>query len=197
MIHRMPARTPRRIAPPNSLNWTEDPAACRLIADDPVAFVIGFLLDQQVKVQLAFNGPLVLRQRLGHLDPSRIAKMPEEQLVEIARRKPPIHRYPASMAKRIRECMAFLVDRHDGDPTRVWSEATDLADLRSRIAELPGFGAMKAMAVAAVMARQFHMDFPGWDADLPPYGALAYCDSLDELLAYQARKREHKQRARR
>jgi uncharacterized HhH-GPD family protein len=188
----MATKTPRKWTPPKALNWTEDEAACKLVAHDPVAFIIGFLLDQQVKVQMAFRGPLLLKERLGHLDPERIANTDPELLEAAAREKPPIHRYPASMAKRIQQCMEFLVERYDGDAARIWTEATDLHDLRARICELPGFGKMKSITVSAVIARQFKMDFPGWDDGLPPYGSLSRCDSLADLEAYQAAKGAYK-----
>lgn len=182
----------RTMKRPERLAWTTDDEAQRLAAQDSIAFVIGFILDQQVRIQHAFHSPLELRRRIGHLDPHRVASMPTDDLVEAFSRKPPLHRYPRSMAVRVQECMRFIVEQYDGDVDRVWLEASDLADLRQRISQLPGFGKLKSLTVSAVLARQFGLDFPGWEEGLPPYGALAYCDSLDDLAEYQRRKGEYK-----
>lgn len=191
----MPPVTIRR---PERLCYTQDEEAQRLVAHDPVAFIIGFLLDQQVRVQVAFQAPLELQRRLGHLDPRRIAAMPVEQLVEAFTSPTPLHRYPKSMAERTHACMRMLVDRHGGDADRIWLEARGLGDLRARLEELPGFGRMKAATVSSVVARQFGLEqlFPGWDDDLPPYGSLAMCDTYADLEGYQQRKGEYKRAAR-
>jgi uncharacterized HhH-GPD family protein len=186
----------RTITRPSSLEYTESPEANALVASNPVALIIGFLLDQQIKIQLAFLGPLKLRERLGHLDPHRIAAMDEGDLLEIAAAKPPIHRYPNSMAQRIQQCMQFIVDEYDGDADRIWLEATSNADLKKRLQALPGFGKQKAWVVAAVLDRKFGLGLPGWENEIPPYGSLAQVDSLDDLAAYQARKGEFKKAAR-
>ncbi len=99
---------------PERLFFTGDEAADRLIADDPVALLIGFCLDQQVTVQKAFSGPLELTRRLGHLDPARIAAEDPERLVAIFRERPALHRYPGSMAARVQALCAFLDERYDG-----------------------------------------------------------------------------------
>lgn len=173
---------------PQQLAWTEDPDAQALIAGDPIAFVIGFILDQQVRVQLAFAAPLKLQQRLGHLELQRIAAMPLEELEHHFRTPSPLHRYPAAMASRVKMCMEWIQTECDGDIVSHWRQATDLADLRSRISSMPGFGKMKANTVSTVLAHQFGMGFTGWDEDLPPYGSLALVNSLDDLAGYQERK---------
>ncbi len=177
---------------PQRLAWTEDDGAQELIARDPIAFVIGFILDQQVRVQLAFAAPLKLQERLGHLNPERIAAMPIDELEHVFRSPSPLHRYPAAMAKRVQACMLWITQQCDGDIVSHWRHAADLDDLRTRIENMPGFGAMKAVTVSSVLAHQFGMDVEGWDAALPPYGSLALVDSLDDLADYQQRKGAYK-----
>jgi uncharacterized HhH-GPD family protein len=177
---------------PTKLAWTEHPEAQQLIAQNPVAFVIGFILDQQVRVQTAFAAPLHLLGRLGHLDPARIAAMPVEELEAAFHQPFPLHRYHRAMARRVHACMSWLVEAHGGEPELVWRDATDMTDLRSRIAALPGFGKLKAATVSMVLARKFGMNMPGWDDNMPPYGSLALVDSLDDLAMYQRRKSAYK-----
>lgn len=181
----MATRTMQR---PKALPFTPDEAAQQLVASNSVAFVIGFILDQQIRIQHAFHSPLELQRRLGHLDPVKIAGMDTDALVEVFAQPPSLHRFPRNMAVRVQDCMRFLVDTYDGDPDRVWLEAASTADLRKRIAELPGFGEFKSKTVTGVLSRHFGLNFEGWEEGLPPYGALAYIDSLDELKAYQQRK---------
>lgn len=181
---------------PERLAWTEDPRAQELIATNSVAFVIGFILDQQVRVQMAFAAPLALQERLGHLDAATIAAMPVIDLETAFSTPTPLHRYPKAMAQRVHACMTWLVDHHDGNPDNVWLAARDLADLKRRIQRMPGFGAMKAVTVSSVLAHQFQVDVDGWDTNLPPYGSLAYVDSLDDLTSYQQRKGAYKKAVR-
>lgn len=186
----------RTVTLPETLEYTDSPEANALVASNPVALIIGFLLDQQIKIQIAFLGPLKLLERLGHLDPHKIASMDEAELLEAAATKPPIHRYPNSMAQRIQQCMRFLVDEYDGDADRIWLDATSNADLKKRLQALPGFGKQKAWVVAAVLDRKFGLGLPGWENEIPSYGSLAQVDSLEDLAAYQDRKGEFKKAAR-
>src|SRR5476651_1852678 len=129
---------------PKALYFTDDPEACKLLAEDPFALLVGFAIDQQVTVPKAFAGPYVLRQRVGTLDPRKLAKL---DLQEAFRTPPAIHRSPGAMADRVRELAAVVVEDYDGDAARIWSEATDTADLKKRIGALPGFGKMKVTAL--------------------------------------------------
>src|SRR5215469_14018636 len=134
---------------PDALWFTEDEEACRLLADDPFALLVGFALDQQVTVQQAFLGPLRLKQRLGTLEPAAVAKADLEPLF---REKPAIHRFPGTMAERVRELAATVAEDYGGRAERVWTEAADPADLKQRIGALPGFGEMKVKSLGAVLA---------------------------------------------
>jgi uncharacterized HhH-GPD family protein len=177
---------------PERLFFTGDEAADRLIADDPVALLIGFCLDQQVTVQKAFSGPLELQRRLGHLDPARIAAEDPERLAELFRQRPALHRYPGSMATRVQSLCGFLVERYDGDAARVWEEAESGADLRARLDELPGIGELKVTSLLVLLSRQYAVELPGLSAELPAHPTLGAVTSAEELAAYQAGKRAHK-----
>jgi uncharacterized HhH-GPD family protein len=177
---------------PERLPFTGDDEADRLLAEDPNALLIGFCLDQQVTVQKAFAGPLELRRRLGHLDPRRIAAADPEQLTAVFRERPALHRFPGSMAARVRALCAFLDERYDGDGARVWEDAVSGADLRARLAELPGIGDLKVSSMLVLLARQYGVDLPGLEAELPTNPTLGAVTSAEELAAYQAQKRAHK-----
>jgi len=175
---------------PAALHFTGDPEADGLLAEDPLALLIGFALDQQVTVQTAFSGPLKLRQRLGTLDAGTIAATDPERLVECFRERPAIHRFPGSMARRVHDLCAFVVERYDGDASRLWTEAAGGADLRKRIGELPGFGAMKIVALGSVLAKRFGV--PAAQELVPSHPTLGDVDSAEALADYQAQKRAHK-----
>jgi uncharacterized HhH-GPD family protein len=177
---------------PERLPFTGDDEADRLLVDDPNALLIGFCLDQQVTVQKAFAGPLELRRRLGHLDPRRIAQEDPERLLAIFRERPALHRYPGSMAARVRALCAFIDERYDSDGSRVWEQAESGADLRARLAELPGIGDLKISSLLDLLARQYGVDLPGLAAELPSRPTLGAVTSVEELAAYQAGKRAHK-----
>jgi uncharacterized HhH-GPD family protein len=185
-----------RATAPRELPWTNDEQANRLLASDPNALLIGFVLDQQVPVQKAFEGPLVLSRRLGHLDPARIAKIDPETLAEVFREKPALHRYPATMADRVQAMCATLADEYGGDGSRVWREAASGADLAQRLGALPGIGDMKVRSLIATLVKQFGVKPDGWEQVLPGHPTLGDVDSAEALAEYQAHKRARKQQAR-
>jgi uncharacterized HhH-GPD family protein len=172
---------------PDCLYFTESDEANELIATDPMALLIGFALDQQVTVQKAFMGPLVLKQRLGSIDAQTLAAA---DLEPVFREKPALHRYPGNMAKRVHELAVFLRDEYDGDAARIWTDATDADDLRARVAALPGFGEMKVKALGAVLAKRFGV--AAAEGLVPPHPTLGDVDSRAALDDYKAAKREHK-----
>jgi len=180
------------IAAPERLYFTGDDEADALIAQDPLALLIGFALDQQVSVQKAFSSPLELKRRLGSLDAETIARTDPGQLEEIFRRKPALHRYPGSMAQRVQDLAGAIVEDYGGRAERVWTEAADGADLRNRIAALPGFGDMKVRSMLAVLAKRFGVRLQGLDDVVPKHPTLGDVDSPQALEDYQAKKRAHK-----
>ena len=173
------------------LHFTDSDAANELIARDPLALLIGFALDQQVTVQQAFLGPLRLKERLGTLEPSKVATADLEPLF---REKPAIHRFPGSMAGRVRELAATVTEEYGGDASRLWTEAADGADLRRRISALPGFGEMKIKSLGAVLAKRFGV--PVAQELVPGHPTLGDVDSPQALADYQAAKKAHKAAAR-
>src|SRR5438034_4859565 len=130
---------------PDRLYFTDSDEANALIASDPMALLVGFALDQQITVQQAFSGPLVLRKRLGAFDAATLASA---DLEPVFRTKPAIHRYPGSMARRVHDLAVHVLDRYDGDAARVWTDARDSDALRANLGALPGFGEMKIKALA-------------------------------------------------
>ena len=180
---------------PDALYFTGDPEADALLASDPLALTIGFVLDQQVAVQKAFSSPLELSRRLGGLDAGAIAAMDPAVLEEAFRRRPALHRFPGNMAKRVQEHCRVIAGEYGGDASRVWREARDSDDLRARLAALPGFGEMKIKSFAAVLSRRFGVQLA--DALAPAHATLGDVDSPEALAAYQAAKRARKAALRR
>src|SRR3954465_9201553 len=172
---------------PDRLHFTAPDEANALIAQDPMALLIGFALDQQVPVQKAFSGPLALRERLGTLDAAALA---DTDLEPVFRERPAIHRFPGAMAKRVQELAVHVRDRYDGDAARVWTDAEDSAALRANLAALPGFGEMKIKALGAVLAKR--LGVAAADDLVPWHPTLGDVDSAQALADYQAAKRIHK-----
>jgi uncharacterized HhH-GPD family protein len=172
---------------PEALWFTDDEDANRLLAEDPFALLVGFALDQQVTVQQAFLGPLRLKQRLGTLEPHAVAAA---DLEPFFRQKPAIHRFPGSMAERVRELAAAVEEDYEGDASHLWTEAADGADLRRRISALPGFGEMKIKALGSVLAKRF--DVAVAQELVPAHPTLGDVDSAQALSDYQAAKKAHK-----
>lgn len=175
---------------PAALYFTDSDAANELIARDPLALLIGFALDQQVTVPTAFAGPYKLKERIGKLDAQAIASMDPASLEAAFRERPAIHRFPGAMARRVQELCAVVADEYAGHAERVWTEAENAADLRSRIGSLPGFGAMKITGLGSVLALRFGVEAA--QELVPDHPCLGAIDSPGGLVEYQAAKRAHK-----
>jgi uncharacterized HhH-GPD family protein len=175
---------------PDALHFTGNDEADRLLAREPLALLIGFALDQQVPVQTAFTGPLKVKQRFGTLDARKLAAADPAELERAFREKPAVHRFPGSMARRVQELAAVVVDDYDGDAGRLWREAPDGAELRRRIEALPGFGRMKVTALGSVLAKRFGV--PAAQELVPNHPTLGDVDSAEALADYQAKKRAYK-----
>jgi uncharacterized HhH-GPD family protein len=175
------------VSAPDRLYFTGNDEADELLAQDPLALLIGFALDQQVPVQTAFSGPLKIKQRLGTL---QIARRDPGEVEAAFREKPAVHRFPGTMATRVQDLAAVVADEYGGDASRIWNDASDGGELRRRIAGLPGFGEMKIKALSAVLAKRFGVDAAKEIA--PSHPTLGDVDSPEALEDYQAKKKAHK-----
>jgi uncharacterized HhH-GPD family protein len=172
--------------------WTNNADANRLLETDPLALLIGLVLDQQVKMEKAFSGPYVLKERLGSLDARAIASMDPERLDKVFRERPALHRFPGSMAKRVQAlCQAVVTDYH-GDAGAVWREARDGDDLAARIKKLPGFGDMKVKILVSILAKKFGVKPAGWEKHAANWHTVADVDSEETMAEARQVKREMK-----
>jgi len=147
-------------------------AANELLEHEPLALLIGMLLDQQIPMEKAFTSPEVLRERLGGaLDTRAIADYDPDRFEELFRTPPALHRFPAAMAKRVQELARIIVERFDADPAAVWTQATSGAELVQRVGQLPGFGAQKAKIFTALLGKQLSIQPSGWREAAGDYGA--------------------------
>jgi uncharacterized HhH-GPD family protein len=155
---------------PAPLFVTGDPAADQLLMDDPLALLIGMLLDQQVPMEWAFRGPASLKARLGgSLDAGEIAAMDPEALVAVFCEKPALHRYPAAMARRANDLCRFVVEHYDGDAAALWRDVRSGDEVYRRLRELPGFGDEKAKIFMAILAKRFGQRPRGWKQAAAPF----------------------------
>jgi uncharacterized HhH-GPD family protein len=174
------------------LYYTGDDEADRFLAEEPLALLVGFVLDQQVTVQKAFSGPLEIRRRLGSFEAATIAATDPGELEELFRQRPAIHRFPGNMARRVQELCAAVAEDYGGRAERVWLDAESGEDLQRRLLELPGIGPMKATSLIAILGKRFGVRPPGWEDVAPTHPTLGDVDSYGALEAYQAKKRAHK-----
>lgn len=146
------------------LYLSTEPEADAMLAADPLALLIGMLLDQQVPMERAFAAPYLLAQRLGvdHLDAAAIADHDAEALAEIFAGPPALHRFPGSMAARTQQLCRHVADEYGGDAAAIWTGAKDGADLVARLRKLPGFGSQKAQIFTALLGKQLGVRPEGW-----------------------------------
>jgi uncharacterized HhH-GPD family protein len=174
-----------------------EPAADELLATQPLALLIGMLLDQQVPMEVAFAGPKKLADRLGALDVTRIATMDADEFAAVCATPPAVHRFPGSMARRIQSLCQHLIDQYDGDPAALWTRDTpDAAAVLRRLKKLPGYGDQKARIFLALLGKQLAIQPKGWRESATPYGEpgthhsvadITDDNSLQEVRAYKKR----------
>jgi uncharacterized HhH-GPD family protein len=182
------AKSPR----PARLPYTGNDDADRLLAEDPLALLIGFVLDQQVQLQKAFSGPFELRRRVGTLDVAELAAMDIDRLEAAFKERPALHRFPGNMARRTQALCEAIVRDYGGHAATVWRDAKDGKDLERRLLGLPGIGEMKARTIIGILGKQFGVRPPGWEAVAPQHRSLGDVDSPQALAEYQADKRAYK-----
>lgn len=142
---------------------SNDPAADELLAEDPFALMIGVLLDSQMATRKAFTSPLQLYERLGYIDPKRIASYDEDALVQVFQTKPALHRFPRKFAVLTRRLAEAIVSNYDGDASRIWREAKDVDDLGQRVAALPSFGVEKTNWTVGMLGTLGILPFADWE----------------------------------
>jgi uncharacterized HhH-GPD family protein len=186
-----------------TLRIAQDDAADELLGRDPLALLIGMLLDQQFPMERAFGAPRLLADRLGvdELDAAQLAAYDPEQLTAVFQGPPALHRYPGSMAGRTQEVCRLLVERYGGRAENLWADAPDGATLLRRLGELPGFGAQKSKIFLALLGKQYGVTPAGWREAAGDYGtegsrrSVADITGPESLAEVRATKQAQKQAA--
>jgi uncharacterized HhH-GPD family protein len=185
--------------PAVKLTLSLDADADRLLSEDPLALLIGMVLDQQVPLEWAFSAPLRLKQRLGgRLDAAEIAAMDPELLAKAFAERPALHRFPGANAKRVQELCRLLVEHYGGRADGVWKSARTGDELLKRVKELPGFGDQKARIFVGLLGKQLGVQPTGWQAAAQPFGDpgtfmsvadIVDTETLSRVRAYKQQKK--------
>jgi uncharacterized HhH-GPD family protein len=180
-----------------SLYLSGDEAADQLLSTDPLALLIGMVLDQQVPLERAFRSPYDLQQRLGGtLDVAALAAMDPDTLAGVFSETPALHRFPRAMAARVQELCSLIVDRYDGDAAAVWTTAADGKALLANVKALPGFGEQKARIFIGLLGKQLAVRPPGWKQAAGPFGETGSFRSVADIDSPEAlaKVRRYKQK---
>jgi len=182
-----------------TLHLAQDPAADALLAADPLALLVGMLLDQQFPMERAFAAPRLLADRLGvdRLEAAAIAAVDEEAMAALFAGPPALHRYPGSMAGRVQALCRIVQETYGGDASRLWSEAATGQELLERLRDLPGFGAQKARIFVALLGKQLGVRPPGWREAAAEYGEEGSMRSVADVTGPEQLQavREYKKQA--
>ncbi|MEZ0076658.1 HhH-GPD-type base excision DNA repair protein [Planotetraspora sp. GP83] len=186
------------------IQLAQQPQADELLGRSRLALLIGMLLDQQIPMEWAFSGPRAIAERLGlgadaDLDAREIASYDPAKFAALLAAKPAVHRYPKSMAERIQQLAAYLVEHYDGSADRVWEDVGDGAELLRRLMALPGFGRQKAQIFLALLGKQLGVRPEGWREAAGPYGEEGVHRSVADVVDAESleRVRATKQEAKR
>lgn len=177
-----------------TLAVTGIPEADDLVNTDPLALLLGMMLDQQIPMERAFTSPWQLKDRLGdRLDAELIATLPEDELLAAFKEKPALHRFPGSMAARAQTLCQHLMENYNGSAAALWETADTGEEIHKRLVALPGFGKEKAMIFTAVLAKRFGVKPDGWKQAAGPFADntprsvadIFDADSLAEVRAWK------------
>jgi uncharacterized HhH-GPD family protein len=173
---------------PMTFHLPIDPKANELLDRDPLALLVGMVLDQQVTFEKAFSSPYVLCQRIGvtELDAHALARFDADTLTEAFATPPALHRFPKAMAARVQEVCRLLVAQYDGDTTRLWADAGTGKELLKRVSALPGFGKQKAQIFVALLGKQYGVQPDGWREAAGAYGAEGAYKSVADITDEQS-----------
>jgi uncharacterized HhH-GPD family protein len=186
------------------LHVTGDPEADAFVSRDPLGLLVGMVLDQQVPIEKAFSSPVELARRLGTpdaLDATTIAGMDPDDLAELFRERPALHRYPGSMAARVQNVCRAVAEEYGDRAENIWKGVRSGKELQDRLRALPGFGEQKAKIFAALLGKQFGVRPDGWREATVPYGdddaylSVADITSTESLAKVRANKKAIKAKA--
>jgi uncharacterized HhH-GPD family protein len=191
----LPANADPRSTVPDSLPWTQHDDANVLLATDPLALLIGMLLDQQFPMERAFYSPYVLVERLGTgLDAAAIAAHAEESFIEIFKGPPALHRFPGSMAKRTQALCAAVAEHYGGDAAAIWRTAADGDELYRRLRELPGYGDAKARIFVGIVGKRLGEGPAGWEEVAADWPSIADVDDFEKVYELREQKKAMKKK---
>ncbi len=194
-----PQQRPERLCQAVTMStlWlAQDPAADEMLSEQPLALVLGMLLDQQIPLEKAFMGPYVLSQRMGVavLAARPIAEYDPDDFATLFATPPAIHRFPGAMAARTQKLCQILLEEYKGDAASVWVGVRTGPELVKRVGTLPGFGPQKAQIFTALLGKQFGVQPTGWREAAGVYGAegslrsvadITDAESLGKVRAYK------------
>ncbi|ABW15941.1 HhH-GPD family protein [Parafrankia sp. EAN1pec] len=170
------------------LHLSQIEEADELLTNDPLALLIGMVLDQQIPLERAFAAPYELTKRLGRsLDVTELASYDPDELASVFSQQPALHRFPGSMAKRVQALCQLIVDRYNGDPAAVWATAADGKQLLRQISALPGFGQQKAKIFIALLGKQLAVTPPGWREASDPFSEDGSLRSIADITSPETR----------
>ena len=178
-----------------TLHITGDADADRLLTEDPLALLIGMLLDQQVAMETAFTGPLKIKERVGSVDAATLAGYDPEAFVDVFKKTPAVHRFPGSMAARVQSLCTAIEQEWEGDAAAIWTrDEPDGATVLKRLRSLPGFGEQKAKIFLALLGKQYGFTGAGWREAAGTYGEDGSYRSVADIVSAESltRVREHK-----
>lgn len=174
---------------PDALHFTHNDDANKLLAEDPLALMIGMLLDQQFKMEWAFHSPFALQERLGRaLDAGDIASVDAEEFEAIFKGPPALHRFPNAMAGRTQALCAVVAEEYDGDAAAIWRTAADAKELFKRLKKLPGFGDAKSRIMVGIVGKRLGEGPDGWEEVAADWASIADIESFDQIEALREAK---------
>lgn len=148
--------------------FTDLAPADALIKQSPEAFLLGVLFTQGIPAERAWAGPYLLQQRVGTLDPRRLACMSEEVAAAVAG-PPALHRFVRTLPGWIVSAARRLRDEYGGSASRIWPPGASVSEVRERLLAFEGIGEKKSAMAVEILVRHFGVPLVGLEC-----GTVAY-----------------------
>lgn len=132
--------------------YSNIPAANELLQSSPNAFLFAVIFDQGIPAERAWSAPYYIKQRLGHLDISKILELGAKNIVSICTKRPALHRYNY-MGSWIWEASKKLWDEYKSNASNIWSLKPSACDVIARLQEFKGIGQKKSNMAALLLLR--------------------------------------------
>lgn len=124
------------------------------VEEYPHLFVLGCIMDMQIKADRAWKIPYFIMKQLGGFEFERLTNLSIKQLNKIFSENN-LHRFNNIMAKRFYSAIQRIKNDYGDDTSKIWKENPSAASVIRKFLEFEGVGMKIASMATNILVRQF------------------------------------------